>query len=95
MEALGWTGRYGFYESVDYGAGEPEVIRCWMAHHHGMSLLAACNILAGEPLRKYFHAEPEVMATELLLHERVPRTVVAEPERSPAAVSQAVPATAA
>jgi cyclic beta-1,2-glucan synthetase len=78
MEELGWSGRYGFYESCDYGSGNPGLVRSWMAHHQGMSLLATCNILCGDAFRRHFHAEPQVMATDLLLHERVPTTVVPE-----------------
>lgn len=81
MEELGWSGRYSFYEAADYSSGKPELVRSWMAHHLGMSLLAACNLLCGDPFREYFHAEPVVMATDLLLHERVPRTVVPEVEQ--------------
>jgi cyclic beta-1,2-glucan synthetase len=65
-----------------------------MAHHHGMSLLAACNVLCGDTFRKYFHAEPAVMATDLLLYERVPRTVVPEPEVKTPALADAAVATA-
>jgi hypothetical protein len=51
-----------------------------------MSLLAACNLLFDNPIQRCFHAEPQVLATELLLHERVPNTVIAhevELERFP------------
>jgi cyclic beta-1,2-glucan synthetase len=51
-----------------------------MTHHLGMSILAICNALRDDAFREYFHAVPEVMATDLLLHERVPRGVVPEPE---------------
>lgn len=78
MEKLGWLGRYGFYEAADFKDGGGEVIRCWMAHHQGMSLLAACNLLFDNVMQRYFHAEPQVLATELLLHERVPSVVVTE-----------------
>ena len=56
------------------------MIRSWMAHHQGMALLAICNLLFDSPMQRYFHAEPHVMATELLLHERVPSAVIAEQE---------------
>ena len=39
----------------------------------GHELLAICNLLFDNPMQRYFHAEPQVLATELLLHERVPR----------------------
>jgi hypothetical protein len=80
MAKLGWTGEYGFYEAVDYSRLEPEIIRSWMAHHQGMSLLAACNLLHNDAIQEYFHAEPQVLATELLLHERVPSTIPVEKE---------------
>jgi hypothetical protein len=95
MEEFGWTGRYGFYEAVDYTAGGGgQVIRSWMAHHQGMALLAVCNLLFNSPLQKYFHCEPQVLATELLLHERLPSSVVAETEPSPVAPALTVPAQA-
>jgi hypothetical protein len=83
MDQLGWSGRYGFYEAADYTAGSPELVRSWMAHHVGMSLLAATNLLCGDPFRCYFHTEPEVMATDLLLHERVPTSVIPNAEEAP------------
>jgi cyclic beta-1,2-glucan synthetase len=45
-----------------------------------MSLLAIVNLLFDNPLRQYFHAEPQVLATELLLHERVPAGALADLE---------------
>jgi hypothetical protein len=89
MEEYGWSGRYGFYEAAEYGNRGAEVIRSWMAHHEGMSLLAICNLLFDNPMQRYFHAEPQVLATELLLHERLPAGTVAEAEPEP--VSSAVP----
>jgi hypothetical protein len=45
-----------------------------------MGLLAICNVLFDYPFQRYFHAEPHVLATELLLHERVPATVAVDRE---------------
>ena len=57
------------------------VVRAYMAHHQGMTLVALANVLAAtSPCRARFHAEPIVQATELLLQERTPRDVaVARP----------------
>jgi cyclic beta-1,2-glucan synthetase len=85
MEDYGWHGRYGYYESVEYTGSGAEIIRSWMAHHEGMALLAICNLLFDNPMQRYFHAEPQVLATELLLHERLPAAAVAEAEAEPAA----------
>jgi hypothetical protein len=41
-----------------------------MAHHQGMSLLAVTNLLEGDVFQRWFHANPIVHASELLLHER-------------------------
>jgi hypothetical protein len=41
-----------------------------MAHHQGMSLLAATNLLCNNVFQGWFHANPRVRAAELLLHER-------------------------
>ncbi|WP_244501907.1 glucoamylase family protein [Terriglobus roseus] len=72
MADLGWVGDYGFYEACDYTAGEksPELVRSWMAHHQGMCLLAATNLLRNNIFQTWFHANPRVRAAELLLHER-------------------------
>lgn len=96
MEEFGWTGRYGFYEAVDYTRGGARPIRNWMAHHQGMSLLAACNLLFDHPMQRYFHAEPHVMATELVLHERLPVGLQPDKEEKVAALVPApAPAAAA
>jgi cyclic beta-1,2-glucan synthetase len=70
MESLGWVGAYGFYEAADYTApGRPVLVREWMAHHQGMSLLAILNLLNDNVVQRWFHDNPVVQSTELLLHE--------------------------
>jgi cyclic beta-1,2-glucan synthetase len=93
MEEFGWLGRYGFYEAVDYSRQGGEVIRSWMPHHQGMALLAICNLLFDKPMQRYFHCEPHVLATELLLHERVPASIETEQDSIPTVeMPAAVPA---
>jgi hypothetical protein len=41
-----------------------------MAHHQGMSLLTIANFLHDGVVQQWFHSEPRVQATELLLHEK-------------------------
>jgi hypothetical protein len=77
MASRGWLARYGFYEAIDFrrqmrGYRRVEVIRAFMVHHQGMSLLALANVLLDNPVRKLFHSNPSVLATELLLQERMP-----------------------
>ena len=71
MESMGWVGAYGFYESADYTGSlrRPELTREWMAHHHGMSLLAVTNLLCDNVVQHWFHANALVQSAELLLHE--------------------------
>jgi cyclic beta-1,2-glucan synthetase len=82
LAAEGALGKYGFYESIDYTRSRlPEnhrslVVRCFMAHHQGMSLVALADCLRGGVMVRRFHSEPMVRATELLLQERVPSIAV-------------------
>jgi cyclic beta-1,2-glucan synthetase len=83
----GLEGAYGFYEAIDYTHGRADetpgggrtahlpgtVVRAFMAHHQGMTLVSLANTLLGDQMVKRFHADPRVQATELLLQERVPR----------------------
>lgn len=71
MESAGWVGAYGFYESADYSVSsrKPGLAREWMAHHHGMSLLAITNLLCNNIVQDWFHAHPLIQATEMLLQE--------------------------
>ncbi len=83
LAQAGGQGAYGFYEALDYTqcarAGRQEsreVVRAYMAHHQGMSLVALANVLNDGAMCTRFHAEPIVQATELLLQERTPRDVL-------------------
>jgi cyclic beta-1,2-glucan synthetase len=85
----GMEGAYGFYEAIDYTHRKTEdgespteprphgsrgtVVRAFMAHHQGMSLVALANALLDSPMVHRLHADPRVQATALLLQERVPR----------------------
>ncbi len=82
----GASGTYGMYESLDYtpsrvpAGSRVVVVRTFMAHHQGMLLLGIADALQHGQMRRRFHAEPMVRATELLLQERTPRDVpVARP----------------
>lgn len=77
MMKSGWFGAYGFYEAADYTPSRLrsrrhryELVRCWMAHHQGMILLSVANFLQDNVVQSWFHNDPRVQATELLLHEK-------------------------
>nr|WP_321464299.1 glucoamylase family protein [uncultured Desulfobulbus sp.] len=79
MAEAGFVGRFGFYEAIDYTpsrlprGAENVVIRSFMAHHQGMSLLSLAYLLLDRPMQKRFEMEPLFQATLLLLQERIPK----------------------
>jgi cyclic beta-1,2-glucan synthetase len=84
---IGGRGRYGWHDALDYTKSRlPEgtsvaVVRAYMAHHQGMSVIAIADTLHDGAMRQRFHAEPIVQATELLLQERMPHDVaLADPK---------------
>jgi cyclic beta-1,2-glucan synthetase len=98
MAAAGRMGQYGFYEALDYTTSRLPpgqacvVVRSYMAHHQGMSFLSLAYLLLEQPMQRRFRADPFFRATELLLHERVPKTPLVYPH--PAEISEAAIATA-
>ncbi|MBI2681209.1 MAG: cyclic beta 1-2 glucan synthetase [Candidatus Solibacter usitatus] len=79
LAAEGFAGRYGFYEAIDYTPsrvprGQPAaVVRSFMAHHQGMTLLSLAYLLLDRPMQKRFESDPLFQATMLLLQERIPK----------------------
>ncbi len=107
LEKIGMRGEYGFYESIDYSrqrlrdedpitqdpSGRGAIVRCFMVHHQGMSLIALDNVLHNGAMQNRFHADPRVQSAEPLLHERIPvaPSVLREvlPERPPSRLNVA------
>ena len=81
LSKLNMLGEYGFYESIDFtksripDKGESAIVKNYMAHHQGMSLVSISNILNDGVMLNRFHREPIVLASELLLQERTPKNV--------------------
>ena len=79
--ALDAGGRYGLWEAVDFtprrcaGKGG-EQVRSAMAHHTGMSLIAAANCLLDGVFVRRFMSGPDMAAFEPLLCERAPEGAV-------------------
>jgi cyclic beta-1,2-glucan synthetase len=101
----GALGAYGFYDALDYtrpAAGERcEMVRTFMAHHIGMSLVALNNALSIDKAhpaatwQRRFMTDPAIRAAALLLDERIPRRYSPRPPQSdvPAGESIASPPT--
>jgi cyclic beta-1,2-glucan synthetase len=91
LAKAGALGRYGYYEALDYTparvpeGSEVALVRTFMAHHQGMTLVALSDALLNGVMRARFHAESMVQATELLLQERKPREVSIAHPRTEAA----------
>jgi cyclic beta-1,2-glucan synthetase len=79
MTEMGFMGRYGFYEAVDYTPSrlprgqENAVIRSFMVHHEGMSFLSLAYLLLNMPMQRRFCNELRFQASLLLLQEKVPK----------------------
>jgi hypothetical protein len=78
LEKEGLSGPFGFYEAIDYTPAHVPpgrhgvVVKTFMAHHQGMSLVMLDNVLNGDPMQRRFHTDRRIKASELLLHERIP-----------------------
>lgn len=78
MTESGFQGIYGFYDAIDYTPSRVPrgknraIVRTFMAHHQGMSLLSFAYVLLDQPMQRRFTTDPQIQAAELLLHERVP-----------------------
>ncbi|HUG21622.1 GH36-type glycosyl hydrolase domain-containing protein [Piscinibacter sp.] len=81
----GLAGTFGYYEAVDYTPSRlprgqtSAVVRSYMAHHQGMSLLSLAHLLLDQPMQRRFEADRELQATLLLLQERIPKVIAFHP----------------
>ncbi len=76
LKSYGTYGMYGFYEAVDFtksrvGDGYA-VIKCFMAHHIGMSILASANFVLDDIFVKRFTKDDYVRSSLCLLSEKIP-----------------------
>ena len=77
----GLASTFGYYEAIDYTPSRlprgqiGAIVRSYMAHHQGMSLLSLAYLLLDQPMQRRFEADPELQATLLLLQERIPKAV--------------------
>ncbi len=80
MDKLGARGRFGFFESIDFTPERvPEgsryaIVKAFMAHHVGMSLVSLNNVLHDRVMQQRFHSDPAIQAVDLLVQERMPAT---------------------
>ena len=75
LKKLGAYGEYGYYEALDFTPARTEgarfqLVKSYMAHHQGMSLLSIYDFLYENGLKKYFSKIPAVKGASYLLTER-------------------------
>ncbi|WP_301101646.1 glucoamylase family protein [Propionivibrio sp.] len=79
LAGKGFMGRFGFYEAIDYTPVRQRrgqscvVVRSFMAHHQGMSLLALAYQILNRPMQRRFASDRLFQAIMLLLQERIPK----------------------
>ncbi len=79
IQHAGGLGIFGFYDAIDYTPshlhkGELfQVVKTYMVHHQGMSLIALDNVLNDRNICHHFHSDSRIKSCELLLQERIPR----------------------
>lgn len=97
LEKLQLVGRCGFYEAADFTPERTQgqdysVVRSYMAHHLGMSMLSILNAVEANIMQKRFMRDEKMAAGRCLLEEKIPsgavvfndveqRDIPARPER--------------
>src|SRR5215213_9643496 len=87
LEGMKMWGLYGLYESIDFTperlktGEEHAIIRSFMVHHQGMTLLSLCNYLFDKRVIRRFHKDPRIESIELLLQEETPAKAPTEHPR--------------
>ncbi|MBQ3489527.1 MAG: DUF3131 domain-containing protein [Clostridia bacterium] len=85
MEDFDMYGKYGFYEALDFDhsrvGGGFAVLRSFMAHHVGMSILSTANFLLDDIFVKRFLREPHMRAARELMAEKIPTSVHPLPKK--------------
>ncbi|MDP4110000.1 MAG: glucoamylase family protein, partial [Bacillota bacterium] len=78
LRDMGMEGSYGFFEACDFtperlpGKKEYAVVRCFMAHHLGMSLISISNLLSPYSMADRFMRNTRMRAYQTLLCEKIP-----------------------
>ena len=85
LKAFGMYGEYGFYEALDFDPSRVghgyAVLKSFMAHHVGMSILSAANLLKDDIFVKRFLRDPRIRAARELTAERMPTSLSPLPKK--------------
>ncbi len=81
LKQLGAEGSYGLYEAVDFTSSRLNegqkclLVKSYMVHHQGMSMLAFVNFFKENIMQTRFHENPQIKAIDSLLQEKFPEEV--------------------
>jgi len=80
LEDMDMYGFCGFYEAADFTykrtEGHMSIIKSYMAHHVGMSIVAASNALLGGIMQERFMRNYQMRSAKDLLQEKIPANAV-------------------
>ncbi|MDF2567134.1 MAG: carbohydrate binding protein, partial [Oscillospiraceae bacterium] len=76
LSGMGAVGKYGHYEAVDFtkeriGDNSFAIVKSYMAHHVGMSIVAICNKLQDNIMQKRFLSDKHMDSAKELLQEKL------------------------
>ncbi len=82
LEKMGAYGEYGFFEALDFESRTKEknfsLVKCFMAHHIGMSIASAANMLYGSLVSDWFGKDKRIKSALVLNDEKIPYDAYAE-----------------
>ncbi len=82
LREFGAEGQFGLYEALDFtysrlNEGQSNaIVKSYMVHHQGMSMLAFVNFFKDNIMQRRFHSDPRVKAVDSLIQEKFPAHVV-------------------
>jgi cellobiose phosphorylase len=82
LKQLGAEGQFGLYEAVDFTKSRLSdnqscaIVKSYMVHHQGMSMLALVNFFKDSVMQTRFHNNPQIKAVDALIQEKFPDNVI-------------------
>lgn len=86
LRQFGAEGRFGLYEALDFTESRLNegqkcaIVKSYMVHHQGMSMLALVNFFRQDIMQQRFHANPQIKAVDSLIQEKFPAHVMISKE---------------
>jgi hypothetical protein len=86
LKELGAEGQFGLYEAVDFTTSRLNegqryaIVKSYMVHHQGMSMLAFVNFFKDNIMQTRFHKDPQIKAVDALIQEKFPANVIISKE---------------